>query len=75
MISSIILGPVGENVRKSLKTCEFGTPLNGSDDDKIMFNKYGACTDLLEHLKCLEDTDVDPFEGIPKDQVSLEDVP
>ena len=31
--------------------------------------------DLLERLSSLEDTDVDPFEGIPEDEVFLEDVP
>ena len=37
--------------------------------------KYGPCKDLLYRLKNLEDTDVHPFQGIPKDKVSLEDVP
>ena len=37
--------------------------------------KYGPCKDLLEHFTSLEDTDFEPFEEIPKDEVSLEDVP
>ena len=37
--------------------------------------KYGPCKDLLDHLTSLEDTSVDPFEDIPEDEVSLEDVP
>ena len=37
--------------------------------------KYDPCKDLLECLKSLEDTDVDPFEEIPEDEVSLEGVP
>ena len=36
--------------------------------------KYALCKDLLEHLKYLEGTDVDPLEGIPADEVSLEGV-
>ena len=49
--------------------------LNGSDDEKIKCIKYGSCKDSLERLKCLENTDVDHVEGIPEDEVSLEDVP
>ena len=37
--------------------------------------KCGLCKNLLERLVSLEDTDVDPFEKIPEDEVSLEDVP
>ena len=37
--------------------------------------KYGPCKDLLERLASLEDIDVDHFEEIPEDEVSLEDVP
>ena len=37
--------------------------------------KYGPCKDLLERLTSLEDTGVDPFEEIPEDEISLEDVP
>ena len=45
--------------------------LDRSDDDKIMCIKCGPCRDLLEHLTSLEDTDIDPFEEIPDDKVSL----
>ena len=37
--------------------------------------KYGLCNNLLERLKSLEDTDLDPFEGIPEIEDNLEDVP
>ena len=37
--------------------------------------KYEPCRDILERLASLKDTDVDPFEEIPEDEVSLEDVP
>ena len=32
------------------------------------------CKNLLERLTSLKDTDVDPFEEIPEDEVSLEGV-
>ena len=47
----------------------------GSADNKIICTKYDPCKDLLEHLKSLEDTDIDPLKAIPEDEVSLEHVP
>ena len=49
--------------------------LDGPGDNKIMCIKYGPCKDLFELLTSLEDTDVDPFEEIPEDEVSLEGIP
>ena len=49
--------------------------LKESDDNKIKCIKYGLCKVLLERLTSLEDTDADPFEEIPEDEVSLENVP
>ena len=42
-------------------------------DEKIMCIKYGPCKDLLERLTSLEDTNADPCEEIPEDEVFLED--
>ena len=36
--------------------------------------KHAPCKDLLEYLQSLEDTNDHPYEGIPEDEVSLEDV-
>ena len=64
-----------ESTNWSFKICALSGSLDGSDDDKIMCIRYGPCKDLLERLTSLEDTDVDPFEEIPEDEVCLEDVP
>ena len=67
--------PKKESTNRSFKICAPSRSLDGSDDDKIMCIKYGPCKDLLERLTSLKDTDVDPFEEIPEDEVSLEGVP
>ena len=58
--SSSILGPAGENVRKSIKTCALSSSTNGSDD---------VCALGMAHVKIyltallsLEDTN---FERVP----------
>ena len=56
------------DARKNFKIYALSNSLNGYDDDEIMCTKYGPCKDLLERLKNLEGTDVDPFEGIPEDE-------
>ena len=67
--------PKKESTNWSFRICTLSGSLDDSDDGKIMSIKYGQCRDLLECLKSLEDTDVDPFEEIPEDEVSLEGVP
>ena len=67
--------PKKESSIWSFKICTQSGSVDGSDDDKIMWIKYGPYKDLLERLSSLEDTDVDPFEEIPEDEVFLEDVP
>ena len=67
--------PNNESTNWSFKICARSGSLNGSDDDKIMYIKYGPCKDLLERLTSFEDTGIDPLEEIPEDEVSLEDVP
>ena len=37
--------------------------------------KDGPCKDFPVRLRSQENTDVDPFEEIPEDKISLEDVP
>ena len=64
-----------ESTNWSFKICALSGSLDRSDDDKIMCTKYGPCKDLLKRLTSLEDTDGDPFEEIPEDEVSLEGVP
>ena len=67
--------PKKESTNWSFKICALSGSLDGSDDDKILCIKYGPCKDLIELLTRFEDTDVDPFEDIPEDERSLEDVP
>ena len=73
-ISTSILCPFRENIRRSCKICALDSSLNGSDDDSTMYIKCGPCRNLLDCRKSLEDTDVDPFKGIPENEVSIEDV-
>ena len=47
---------------------------NGSDDEKNMCSWHGSCRDLYEYLKCHEKIDLDPFKGIPVDEVSCEGI-
>ena len=67
--------PKKESTNWSFKVCAQSGSLDGSDADNIMCIRHGPCKGLLERLTSLEDTDVDPFEEIPEDEVSLEDVP
>ena len=64
-----------ESTNWSCKICVLSGSLYGSDGDKIVFITYGPCRDLLERLTSLENTDFDPFEEIPEDKISVEDVP
>ncbi len=48
--------------------------LDGSEDDQILCIKYGPYKDLLARLQHLEESDIDPFEAIPDDDVLQEDV-
>ena len=67
--------PNKESTNWSFKLRLVSGSLGGSDDDKIMCIKYGTCIDLLVRLISLEDTDADPFEEIPDEEVSLEGIP
>ena len=66
--------PKKESTNWSFKICALSRSFDGSDDDKILCIKYGPCKDLIERLTRFEGTDVDPFEEIPEDERSLEDV-
>ena len=60
--------------KESFKICALSGALDGSEDDQIMCIKYGPCKDLLARLQGLEESDIDPFEAIPDDDVLQEDV-